>query len=139
MKIVPHLDPASVARLNATPEQLQKGLEAGMKRAGEITLQAKLTKVNRTYRRAIPTTKKGKPKWKRSGDFLRNQRLKRVSAEEFHVLTEGSAEKYEGRMADLPDGIDGINRTNAAAADAYETVKPQIAPVVLQEIKNAIR
>lgn len=132
-------DAARLARdLNAKAARIEPAAEKALDRVAQIGLQAKARQVQKTYARAIPKRKNGKPKWTRSGAFQRGQsitrgRLKRT------IETVGNAVKYEGRLAELPVSPDGVNRRNEAAQKAFDIVSVQIETVFNSELQNALR
>jgi len=103
----------------------ERGLDKGLDRVAQIGLQAKLRQVRKTYARKIPLSNTGAALWKRTGAWLQGQRILNISRVERHIVTEGNAEKYEGRLANLNTGADGINRTNAATEAAAVVIEPQ--------------
>lgn len=116
-----------------------QGVTNGLNRAAQITASQVTRQKTKTYTRDIPRSKSGKPKWDRSGDWLNETTVEEPNAFERKITTVGNSAKYERRLANLPTGPDGINRTNPAAAEAARIVEPQIEPVINQEILNAVR
>jgi hypothetical protein len=134
------IDAAAFTRdLNVTADRLMQGLENGLDRAAQVTLNQKVKQIETTYRRSIPLSKNGRPRWRRYGNWLRGQEVRRTGAMERTIQTTGPAEAYEGRLADLPTGPDGVNRTNQASKRAGEIVEPQIQAVVDEAIRDAVR
>lgn len=129
----------AVAReLNATAREIERGTEVALDRVAQVALNAKKRMVGRTYARPIPKGKNGKPKWTRSGAFQAGQTIESRPGQRT-ITVQGAAEKYEPRLANLPTGADGVNRTNAAAQDALDVIAPQVQSVFEQELRNAIR
>lgn len=123
--------------LNALPDKIEAGTEKGLDRAAKVTLDAKAGQVKITYARPIPRGKNGKPKWERKGNFQGDQTI--VSSKgQRTIKAVGESEKYEARLANLPTGADGVNRTNKAAEKAFQQVEPQILPLIEQEIANEL-
>jgi hypothetical protein len=78
------------------------------------------------------------PAWERSGDWENGQHIVKAPGQRT-IKTEGNATKYEKRLAELPKGPDGVNRRNAAAAEAARITKPQLQRAFEQEVENALR
>lgn len=116
-----------------------EGVTNGLNRAARITANQVTRQKQRTYTRKIPRRKNGRPKWERSGDWLTETTIEETGQFERKIVTVGNSAKYERRLANLPTGPDGINRTNTASEDAARIVEPQITPVIQQEILNAVR
>jgi hypothetical protein len=133
-------DSAAFTRdLNALPDRIRQGAENGLDRGGDVTLNQKVKQVEVTYRRSIPRSSTGRPRWRRRGNWLRGQEVRRTGELERTIVTTGPAEVYEGRLADLPTGPDGINRTNKASENAARIIEPQIKAIMEQAIREAIR
>jgi len=128
---------ATAAQLQAKAGRVKAAQEAMLDRCAQVTLNAKRRMVGRTYSRAIPRSKTGRARWKRGGDLLNGQTIESRPGERV-ITTTGNAVKYEGRLANLPTGADGVNRTNKAAEDAHRTVAPQLQAIAEQEIKNRL-
>ena len=119
------------AGLADAQRRIRRGITNGLDRAGEIALQAKQRQVGKTYQR--PTMG-----WTRSGAWSGGQRIERGALSRT-IKTTGPAEKYEGRLANLPTGAGGINRTNKASEEAARISEPQIRAAVENAIANALR
>ena len=133
------LDVARAVRsLNATADEIARAVEPALDRYAQVVLNAKARQVQRTYNRPIPKSKNGKPKWKRSGDFQRGQTIESETGKRTIKVT-GNAEKYEGRLSELPVSKDGVNRRNAAAPDAARIAEPLVKAAFEQELRNAIQ
>lgn len=120
------------AGYNVAPA-IEKALDVAAKRA----LDAKSKEVAKTYARPIPRNGKGNPKWRRSGDWARDQVILRDPGMRT-VGPLGNSEDYEERLATLPTGPDGVNRTNPAAERAYDVTEQQVAAIFEQELLNAL-
>lgn len=121
----------------STPEAVEAGLDA----TANLVLDAKKREMlSGTYRRAIPTSKKGRPKWQRkgtSGGWLGEQEIQKSPGERTITPT-GEPAKYEERLANLPAGPDGINRSNPAGEKAVRATEPQIQPVFEDAFRNKL-
>ena len=126
---------ATVAQLHAQAARVRGAQEAGLDRCATVTLNAKRRTVARTYRRSIPRSKTGRARWNRGGDLLNGQTIESRTGERI-IITVGPAAKYEGRLANLPTGADGINRSYDHAGDAHRIVEPQIGVAFEQEFRN---
>jgi hypothetical protein len=110
---------------------LPEATEAGLDAVADLALRAKKREQQTTYRRPIPTGKNGKPKWKRkgtNGGWAGEQAIEKRAGERV-VTTTGEPANYEGRLANLPTGADGVNRSNPASEKAAHTIEPQVGPV----------
>lgn len=125
------------AQYQSSAQAVARAIETGLDDGAQVVLNAKVRQVNKTYARAIPKRRNGKPKWKRSGAFLRGQGIK-SSRGMREIGTQNDAMKYEGRLATLPVSKDGVNRRNAAAAEAHRIVLPQVGPVFEAAVRNAL-
>lgn len=117
--------------------RLDAAVEKALDRTAEVVHQAKLQQVQKTYSREIPISRTGRARWKRSGDWLEGQTVERTPGER-KVTTVGNATKYERRLANLPRGAGGINRTNKASEAAVKITAPQVDRVFDSELKNAL-
>ena len=150
--------------LNILPSRVEKATDKILDRAATVALQAKQREIAKTYARPIPTNSQknaadkqitagkkvrikggkksvgqgGKPAWKRSGDWAAQQRITTPSALTRQIGPSGSSEEYEERLANLPTGALGINRTNKAKENAEKTVESQLRSIMEQEILNAL-
>ncbi len=130
---LPDLDAAISKLVQGLPQAQEKGLDA----AARVVLNEKSRQVGKTYARPIPLRKNGQPKWKRSGDFSKEQTVQSKPNERI-IGGVGNSEKYEGRLAKLPDGADGVNRSNPATEEAVRIVEPQVEKVFEQAVRNAL-
>lgn len=89
-------------------------VQHGLDVLAEAAEQKKLEFIEETYLRPIPGGVNGSLKWARSGDWKNEQTIEAFGSERL-LGSRGHSEEYEGYLADLPTGADGINRTNAAA------------------------
>ena len=131
------INTAAIAQLNGMGRRMPEVREAVLDRAAQVTLHAKQRTVRRTYKRAIPRSKTGRALWERSSAMLNGQVIERRRGVRI-IHTAGAAAKYEGRLANLPTGADGVNRTNPAAEDAHRIVEPQIQAIAENEIKESL-
>ena len=122
---------------NLVRADIDRATETALDRASQVVLNAKRRQVDKTYGRPIPLRKNGTPQWKRSGDLQREQTIQSQTGQRT-IGGVGNSEKYEGRLARLNTGADGVNRSNPAAAEAARIVEPQIVPVFEAELKNAL-
>ena len=132
-----NLSISGIEQLNGMASRVEAAIEPALDAAFGVLERQKARQIGNTYKRAIPRSKTGRPKWKRSGDFQRGQVVKRSRGER-SLGPEGNAAKYEGRLADLPTGADGVNRSNPAAQRTVEITEPQLGPVFESAIKNAL-
>lgn len=133
------VDAEAIARdLNRLAREIEPAVEAGLDAVATRAKQAKDREVGKTYARKIPRRKSGQPKWRRGGDFREGQTIDKSPGERT-IRTRGKAEKYEPRLANLPAGADGINRTNKAAENAAKVIEPQIEPIFEHEVRNHLR
>lgn len=131
------LDLSALNRLDDVARNAPQAVEGALDRTAQVVLNAKVRQVRKTYARAIPKRKNGTPMWKRSGDWLEGQSIESKPGERT-ITTTGNAEKYESRLANLPTGAGGVNRTNKAAENAARIVEPQVARVFESELKNRL-
>lgn len=111
----------------------ERALDVVAKRA----LDAKAREIDKTYGRDIPRNGKGNPRWERSGDFQRDQVILRDPFQRT-IAPLGNSEAYEERLATLPTGADGVNRSNPASERAFDRIEPQIEAIFEQELLNAL-
>lgn len=129
---------------NGTPRAVEAGLDA----AAKLVMDAKKREMQQTYRRPPRKLKNGKPAWTRkgtSGGWLGEQEIEKGEGTRTIKDTGEPAKpitNYEGgyaeRLASLPDGPDGINRSNPAGKNAAEKVEPQIQPVFEDAFRREI-
>lgn len=120
------------AAMKAAPEALGRGVQDGGDRAAQITLNGYQTQKRKTYAR--PTMG-----WKRSGDWLEGSKIDKPSPWQWIIHTVGRAADYDARLANLPTGAGGINRTNRAADTAAGIVANQVLAAIKNAIDNALR
>ncbi|HXI16503.1 MAG TPA: hypothetical protein VNM48_09030 [Chloroflexota bacterium] len=133
-----NLNTAQLSRqLGRSPQLIAAASESALDRCAQIALNAKGRMVNRTYARAIPRGRSGRPKWRRSGAWQRGQAITSSRGRRTIEAT-GPAAAYEARLATLPTGRDGISRRNPATADAARIVEPQLRAVFEREIRNVL-
>jgi len=134
-----NVDAGEIARaLGRLASDIEPAVEAGLDAVATRAKQAKDRQVGRTYARPVRRLKSGNPAWRRSGDLRENQTVEKSRGSR-SIITKGNAEKYEGRLSNLPTGVDGINRTNAAAADAATLIEPQVGLIFENEVRNHLR
>jgi hypothetical protein len=112
---------------NRSPAAVEAGLDA----TANLALRAKKREIDKTYRRPIPRSATGKPKWTRkgtNGGWAGEQSIEKRQGERT-ITTTGEPAKYEGRLARLPTGADGVNRSNPAADRAAQITEPQALAV----------
>lgn len=126
-----------IAALNRMPRQIEAAIEPALDRVAQIALNAKSRQIARTYARAIPRSRNGRPKWRRSGAWQGGQGIESARGVR-RIATTGAATAYEGRLATLPRSRDGVNRRNPAAEDARRIIEPQVRAVFEQELRNAL-
>ena len=131
------IDLRGLERLNALPAQIAAAAEKGLDVGGVLMSRQKSQEITKTYSRRIRTNKNGTPSWKRTGDFQRGIEVEKGDGTRT-IKTVGNAAKYEERLANLPTGPDGINRTNKASENAVKVAEPQIQRVIESEIRNAL-
>lgn len=127
----------SAALMKLARADVDRATETALDRAAQIVSNAKRRQVDKTYARAIPLRKNGKPQWQRSGDFQRDQTIQSRPGERI-IGGVGKSEKYEGRLAKLNTGADGVNRSNPAAAEAARIVEPQLIPAFESVLRNEL-
>lgn len=125
--------------VDAAVDAIHDGASKGLDRAADVLLGHKRRKMQRTYSRAIPKGKNGKPKWSRTGAWLNGQEVEKTGPLERTVTTTGDAEAYERRLSNLRTGADGVNRTNNAAGDAQRVFEPQFLPIMEEAISGELR
>lgn len=126
--------------LDADLRALSDGLEQGLDKAGARTVQVKQRLQNqRTYSRPERIGPNGQKEWERTGAWLNGQEVQRTGQFERTVTTVGDAAAYESRLANLPTGPDGINRTNNASRDTTVIVEPQLGPLVDDGVREELR
>ena len=124
--------------LNALANELRPAVEAGLDAVATRAKQAKDREIGKTYARPVRRLKNGKPAWRRTGDWREGQIIEREPGKRT-IRTEGNATKYEPRLANLPAGPDGKNRTNKAAENAAKVIEPQIGPIFENEVANHLK
>jgi hypothetical protein len=135
-----------VRQLNATANEIAPATETALDRFGQVVLNAKRRNVQRTYARPIPRGKNGKPKWKRSGDYLKGQEIISETGQRT-IRTGGKAAEpitnypggYAQKLQTLPASKDGVARANPDVEDTARIVGEQAEKVFTQEFRNAIR
>jgi hypothetical protein len=132
------VDLNAINTLGRSGQRVDEAIEKALDRCAQIALQAKAREIDNTYKRPIPRGKGGKPKWQRSGAWQGGQRIERKRGER-SIVTQGPAERYEGRLSALPRSRDGVNRRNAAAQNATAKIEPQLQAVFESELNNALR
>lgn len=131
------LDIKGLEKLDALPQAIERASEKALDRGAKSLLDQRAAEVSKTYKRAIPKSKTGKPKWKRSGDLQRGQEIVSKPGER-EIHTTGPAAKYSERIQNLPTGPDGINRSNPFPANAVKAAERNLQRVIEQEFKNAL-
>lgn len=124
------LDAAIAKLVRDLPQAQEKGLNV----SAALVLSEKALQVKKTYDRPIPTSSSRRELWKRTGDFRDDQSVQ-VRPFERLIGGQGNSEKYEGRLARLPNGRDGINRSNPAAETAVRVATPLIGPAFTAAVK----
>lgn len=117
----------------------REGIQAGLDAGAQRLLVLKSQEVTKTYKRPIPKDKNGELMWERTGAWLDSQKARKTGAFERTIGPVGKPAKYEPRLADLPTGADGKNRTNKAAENAAAKGEKQIARLVEREIAKRLR
>ena len=139
--------------LELSERAVLRGAEVGLDRVAGDALSIKNRFVNRTYRRRIPQSATGRPKWERkaqAGGWVAGQRVVKTGQYERQVKTVGVQaadpitnypEGYEQRLADpsFPTGPDGVNRRNPAAQDAADMVRPKFVKMMEDGIREFLR
>ncbi len=131
------IDLRGFEKLGQLDDQIERAAETGLDAGIGVVERQKAKQIQKTYNRKIPQSKTGRPKWERSGDWMRGQRVEEEAGLR-RLVTVGNAAKYEDRLANLPTGPDGINRTNKASEEAARITEPQIKIAVEQAIRNAL-
>lgn len=131
------IDSHGLSQLAALEKRLAAAIEPALDAETGVVLRQKEKQIGKTYSRAIPKGKNGKPKWQRSGDWLQGQSVQSSKGER-KITTTGNAAKYEERLANLNTGADGVNRSNAAAAEAARVTEPQRGKVFEQTLRNEL-
>lgn len=121
--------------------------------AAGVTLEEKLSALDEgTYSKPIPTNaeyRKGKPRkassdasrpaWKRTNALRDGQAIENRGEGKRAVVTTGPGAVYEGRVADLPTGPDGINRSNAASVKGQRNAGKKLPAFVADELTKAVQ
>lgn len=121
--------------LDKLVDDARKGNESGLDKVAQLALAAKQTEIAKTYSRTVPRGKSGKAKWERSGNWKDGQFIESKNGERSIV----SAADYETRLADLPTGKDGVNRSNPAAKNARDSIEKRAIELMESEIKKALK
>ena len=158
------IDTSIFAALDLLPAQIEAAQTAALDRAAQVMVAAKQREIARTAARPIPDREQvsayraqvkagqkprikggkkaigsgGNPAWKRTGEWAEGQAVSSPSGTVRVIETTGPAAVYEARLADLPTGALGINRTNRASEEAQRKTEPQLQAVVEQEVRNAL-
>lgn len=138
---------AVLSSLNRAAADIPHAIEAGLEDAATLVNRAKIRQVNKTYQRAIPRGKNGKPRWKRSGAWLNGQSVGRPEPLVREIRDTGKAAEpiknypggYAEKLASLPVSKDGVNRSNAAAAEAGRITAPQVPQVFEAAVRAVLR
>lgn len=110
------VDLSALSQLDRFAADFDNAVEGALDAVAEDGLRHKEGELQRgTYDRPERRLKSGRRAWVRTQQLLRSQRIRRGPGVRF-IEAIGAAARYEGRVADLPTGPDGINRSNAAAA-----------------------
>ena len=113
-----------------------KASEKGLDTLAKQALKWKNREIAKTYKRPIPNGKDGNPKWERSGAMRDGQTIESSPGQRV-ITTVGDASGYEARLANLPTGKDGINRSNPAAQIASDRIH-NITQSDRTEVENEI-
>jgi len=139
------IDLTGLESITNLARDLPEAIEGGLDRGGEVLMQAQHRQMQITYSRIIPTSRTGRAKWERSGDLLNGQEINSEPGRRTIVITGPAAEPITGypggyaeRLADLPTGPDGVNRTNKFSENAARITEPQVVVAVEQEIRNRL-
>jgi hypothetical protein len=135
-----------ISRLNGVRADVPRAIEAGLDDEARVLGNAKIRQVNKTYSRSIPKTKKGKPKYKRSGAWLRGQRTVKAGRFVREIRDTGKAAEpiknypggYAEKLSVLEVSKDGVNRRNAAAPEAERITAPQRGIAFQQGVRNSL-
>jgi hypothetical protein len=120
---------ATMAEFNGLASRVPNATRAGLDAVAEETKAEKEAQQNPTYDRPIPRGKNGQPKWERTGQWRDNQVVQNRGADAREILTRGPAAEYEPRLARLPTGSDGVDRSNPASDNAEAVMEPK-APAI---------
>jgi len=131
------IDMSGLESLGQLDERIMRAAETGLDAGIGVLERQKAKQIQKTYSRKIPQSKTGRAKWKRSGDWIQGQSVEGGDGTR-RLSTTGNAAKYEERLADLPTGADGVNRTNKASENAARITEPQIKIAMEQAIRNAL-
>jgi len=135
-------DASSILRLaeelESTQEDLDNAVEDGLDALADRAAELKAEYIEETYSRPIPVDEDGNPKWERTGAW-RDGQVVEVAPFERIVRTEGDAEAYEERLAELPTGADGINRTNNAGERAAEKLDSEAEDIFGEALEDSLR
>lgn len=127
-----------ISVLEGLGNDFEKIADAALDRPAQILLNAKIRQIQITYSRTIPTSKTGRALWNRVGLWLESQRIISTRFGERTITTVGKAADYEERLADLPTGAGGVNRTNKASENAVRIAEGQAVAAFEQEIQNML-
>jgi len=117
------------------PTRAQVAAERQAKRVGR---KFRIAKKRIGIASANTSGRGGEPAWKRSGDWLEGQVIERPSRFMREVTTSGPATVYDARLANLPVGALGVNRSNPVAENAVRKTMPQLRALAEAEIRNAL-
>lgn len=139
------LDIKGLEKLDALPQAIERASEKALDRGAKSLLDQRAAEVSKTYKRAIPRTKSGKPKWKRSGDLQRGQEIVSKPGER-EIHTTGNAAKpiknypggYAEKLQTMPVSKDGVARANPYPENAAKAAERNLERIINQEFKNAL-
>lgn len=141
------IDLKGLEQLNSIEPRIREAAEKALDRGAKVLVDAQTRAIGRTYARAIPKGKKGKPKWPRSGDLMAG--VGKVISEDGQrtVTISGNASKpitnypggYAEKLTTLPVSKDGVNRQNNFPQKAVDETVPQLQRVIESELKNELR
>jgi len=131
------IDMSGLESLGQLDERIKRAAETGLDAGIGVLQRQKAQQIQKTYSRKIPQSKTGRAKWIRSGDWIQGQSVESGDGTR-RLFTTGNAAKYEERLADLPTGADGVNRTNKASENAARITEPQIKIAMEQALRNAL-
>lgn len=124
------VDAPAIAGLREMQANLPRAREHALDEVANLGMRAKDRQISNTYRRGVPRGRNGRPKYVRTGNYRRNQRIVKATGRR-SIEPYGRVRLYEPRLATL-----NTPRRNAAAQNAVQVITPQVPQVYEQALKN---
>lgn len=132
------IDLSAIHRLAELGAEVQQASDLGVEAAAQAVLEIKQAKIERTYHTEIPESATGRLLWERSGELRDGQAVQVLGEGQREVGPTNGAALYEGGLAELNTGADGINRSNPAAQETRDEGEPAAAAAFRAEIEKAL-